>query len=289
VLHDEFRLVPVSSGVGLAVREFVPTGGAKEPTFVLVHGLASNSLMWTGVGRRVAEAGHRAVAIDLRGHGRSSKPDDGYDMATVADDVALLIDELGLDRPIVAGQSWGGNVVIELAFRHGDKVRGVVPVDGGMIHLKDRFSEWEECREEMKPPHLLGMAFSRLEGAIRSSNTDWPEEGIQGTLGCFQVLADGSVAPWLTFDRHIMVLKGLWDHTPRERFPDIATPVLWFPADSGQVRWTADKQAGIEDAISMLSRSRAHWFSPAHHDVHAQQPQAVAQALLDAVSEGFFS
>jgi pimeloyl-ACP methyl ester carboxylesterase len=289
VLHDEFRLVSLSSGVELAVREFESAPGDKEPSFLLVHGLASNSLMWTGVGRRLAAVGHRAVAVDLRGHGRSSKPDGGYDMATVADDVAAMIDALGLERPIVAGQSWGGNVVIELAHRHGGKVRGVVPVDGGMIHLKERFPEWDDCREQMKPPHLAGMAFSRMEGVIRSSHTDWPEEGIQGTLGCFEVRRDGTIAPWLTFDRHIKVLKGLWDHSPRDRFPQIETPVLWFPADGGQVRWTADKKAGIDEAISMLSRSRAHWFAPAHHDVHAQQPEAVTNALLNAVTEGFFS
>jgi pimeloyl-ACP methyl ester carboxylesterase len=56
--------------------------------------------------------GHTVVAVDQRGHGRSSKPDDGFDMATVAHDLELLVGELGLDRPIVAGQSWGANVVV---------------------------------------------------------------------------------------------------------------------------------------------------------------------------------
>jgi pimeloyl-ACP methyl ester carboxylesterase len=287
---DDFRLVPLSSGVELAVREFAPAAAAlAEPAFLLLHGLASNSLMWTGVARRLAAAGHRAVAVDLRGHGRSSKPDTGYDMATVADDVALLIDALGLDRPIVAGQSWGGNVVIELAARHGDAVRGVVPVDGGMIELGSRFADWDACREQMAPPKLIGTPLTRIEGAIRGANKDWPEEGIQGTLGCFEVRADGTIAPWLTFDRHIMVLHGLWEHVPRLRFPLIGRPVLWVPADSGKVSWTADKRAGIDEAIGLLAKSRAHWFPDAHHDVHAQKPDDVTQALLAAVNDGFFA
>jgi pimeloyl-ACP methyl ester carboxylesterase len=285
--QDDFRLVPLSSGVELAVREFTPARPS-EPTFLLVHGLASNSLMWTGVGRRLAAAGHRAVSVDLRGHGRSSKPDTGYDMATVADDVALLIDALGLDCPIVAGQSWGGNVLIELAARHGDAVRGVVPVDGGMIDLGSRFADWDACKEQMAPPKLIGTPLTRIEGAIRGANKDWPEEGIQGTLGCFEVRADGTIAPWLTFDRHIMVLRGLWEHVPRTRFPVINKPVLWFPADSGKVSWTADKRAGVDEAIGLLAKSRAHWFVDAHHDVHAQKPDAVTAALLAALSDGFF-
>jgi len=45
--------------------------------FVLVHGLASNARLWDGVARRLAGAGHSSAAVDLRGHGRSDKPDTG--------------------------------------------------------------------------------------------------------------------------------------------------------------------------------------------------------------------
>ena len=61
--------------------------------------------------------GHPVVTVDLRGHGRSSKPDGPYDVPTVAGDLAALIERLELDRPVVAGQSWGGNIVLELAVR----------------------------------------------------------------------------------------------------------------------------------------------------------------------------
>ena len=284
------RLVKVADGIDLRVIEWEPVDPSAGSTeFVLVHGLASNARMWEGVGSRLAAAGHRSVAVDLRGHGRSSKPEGPYDTPTVADDVVLLLDLLGFERPIVAGQSWGGNVVVELAFRHPGRTAGIVPVDGGFIDLQGRFPEWEDCERVMAPPKLAGTALARIEEYFRKANADWPPEGISGGLANFEVREDGTIAPWLTFERHIQVLRGLWEHHPRSRFPELTEPVLWCPADSGEVAWTTSKRAALEEAERLLARSRTHWFSPAHHDIHAQQPDRLVEVLLGELADGFFS
>ena len=125
--------ITVAPGVELAADRWTPSPAGRaagdEPgaTFLLVHGLASNARMWDGVAEALVAMGHPVVTVDLRGHGRSSKPDDGYDVPRVADDLATLIARLDLDRPIAAGQSWGGNVVLELAARHPAAVRGDRP------------------------------------------------------------------------------------------------------------------------------------------------------------------
>ncbi|MBU6317382.1 MAG: alpha/beta fold hydrolase, partial [Acidobacteria bacterium] len=64
--------------------------------FLLVHGLASNARLWDGVAESLASAGHTVVAVDQRGHGLSSKPDGGYDFATVVADLVTLTQALGL-------------------------------------------------------------------------------------------------------------------------------------------------------------------------------------------------
>ena len=76
----ETRRVPVAPGIDLAVDTWPPTVPAAAATsdaapFVLVHGLASNARMWDGVACELADRGHLAVTVDLRGHGRSAKPD----------------------------------------------------------------------------------------------------------------------------------------------------------------------------------------------------------------------
>jgi pimeloyl-ACP methyl ester carboxylesterase len=93
--------------IKLSVREW--PGEGRE--FLLVHGLASNACTWERVGRNLSARGHRAVAIDQRGHGLSDKPDNGYGFDEVTSDLCAAIDSLGMQRPVIAGQSWGGNVV----------------------------------------------------------------------------------------------------------------------------------------------------------------------------------
>ena len=125
------RRVVISGDFGLRALFWLPaqvTGAG----FLLVLGLASNARLWDGVAHRLAGAGRTAVAIDLRGHGRSDKPDTGYDFATISEDLRLLIGAIGLDRPVLVGQSWGANVVLDFAVRHPDLTRGIVLVDGGL-------------------------------------------------------------------------------------------------------------------------------------------------------------
>lgn len=279
------RHVRVAPGVELAVDRWA---GNAAPSFLLVHGLASNARMWDGVATRLTGAGHAVLTIDLRGHGRSSKPDAGYDVATVADDIGGLIDALALDRPVVAGQSWGGNVVLELAARHPDAVRGIALVDGGWIDLQAAFPNWESCRTALAPPRLLGRHPGEVERFLRAAHPDWPETGIRGSLANFEVRADGTIAPWLTFERHMAVLRGLWEHRPRERYGAVRTPVLLVPADTGEADRTPRKRAEVAAALSELRDAAVHWVA-GDHDIHAQHPGELAVMLQSHARDGIFA
>ena len=134
----ETMRLPVDAGIGLSARRWPATGG-EQPPMLLVHGLASNARMWDGVGDALARLGHEVAAVDLRGHGQSEKPDSGYDFGTVTTDLRDVARGLGWERPVVVGQSWGGNVAVELAARAPGAVRGVAGIDGGAIDLRARF------------------------------------------------------------------------------------------------------------------------------------------------------
>ena len=280
----------LASGVELHAVHWEPVSTSPDDPvpFLLVHGLASNARLWDGVAEHLARRGHPVVAIDQRGHGRSSKPDDGYDMTTVADDLRLLIDVLGWERPAVAGQSWGGNVVLELAWSHPDAVSMIACVDGGFIDLGGRFPDWDDAAAALAPPRLAGTPVTDITRWLEVSASDWPEAGRQGTLANFEVRDDGTIAPWLTFERHLTVLRGLWEHQPSSRYPEIGVPTLLIGADTGDVAWSASKHDAVDHAIASLPRGRAVWFRPAHHDVHAQQPDAVGDLLRRATTDPSF-
>lgn len=258
-----------------------------RPSVLLVHGLASNARLWDGAADALVELGYHVIAVDQRGHGRSDKPDEGYDMQTVADDLASLITALQLERPVVAGQSWGGNVVIELSHRHPHLVRGVCAVDGGLIQLRDRFDDWESCASVLAPPALAGTQFSRFEAMIRSAYRGWPETAVHGTLANMEVLADGTIRPWLSRERHMKVLRGLWDHSPQTIIPTLSRPVLFTPADSGTQQSVTKRDE--YDRAATQHHVRVDWFSPAHHDLHAQYPERWANVLHAHISGGFLA
>ena len=267
------RRVTLDNGISLRVIE----RGEGEPRWLLVHGLASNARLWDGVATRLASAGAATVAVDQRGHGLSDRPDEGYDMATVADDLARLVTALGWERVVLAGQSWGGNVVLEALARHPDRFLGAVCIDGGFIRLRDRFDDWESCAEALAPPHLIGTPVEEMRGWVDRSAHDWPEEGRLGTMANFEVRADGTIAPWLTRQRHMAILEGMWNHDPVAAISGVEAPVHVIAADTGD-RWF-DKNAAIEQLAAAASDIEVTWFRPAHHDVHAQQPDAVAEVM----------
>src|SRR5207302_8367727 len=76
--------------------------------------------------------GHQVVAVDLQGHGRTADIDRPIDARLMADDIAALIDHLGLERPDVVGYSLGGGVALHTAVRHPAKIRRLVAVSANI-------------------------------------------------------------------------------------------------------------------------------------------------------------
>jgi pimeloyl-ACP methyl ester carboxylesterase len=294
----ETRRIAGSGGIELAVDVWpVPQGAAAErPGFLLVHGLASNARLYDGVAARLAGAFHAAAELDLRGHGRSDKPDDGYDYDTMCADLAAVLDALALRpgpaefaRPVVVGQSFGGNLVLELAARYPERLSGVACIDGGTIDLGKRFFSWDDVSAALAPPKMEGTRYEELERRFSEWHPDWPEAGIEASLANFEVRPDGTVAPWLTLDRHLKILRSMWESRTSELYPKVKVPVLLLPADSPgtPAAWSESKREGTDEALAALERAQVHWFSPADHDVHAQHPDQVAEVLLGAAATLF--
>lgn len=279
--------VPVAPGVALHVER--RDGRPEAPPFVLVHGLASNLRLWDGVAEELHARGHTVVAVDQRGHGRSDAPESSYDMDTAVADLLALLDALALPRPVVAGQSWGGNVVLELAWRQPGAVRGIACVEGGVIELADWFPTWEACLAALTPPRLDHLTRAELEARMRAGSPQLPDRAIAAALECFRVREDGRVEPRLARHRHLQIVRSLWEHRPSTRWAGLQAPTLLVLADTGDEARTAAKRRAEAQAWAAAPRLRAHWFSPAHHDVHSQFPDRVADVLTTATREGFFA
>jgi pimeloyl-ACP methyl ester carboxylesterase len=95
------------------------------PAMILLHGGLGSGEMFGPVIPALADH-HQVIVPDLQGHGRTADIDRPLDVRLMADDIAALIDHLGLDRPDVVGYSLGGGVAWQVAMRHPDKVRRMV-------------------------------------------------------------------------------------------------------------------------------------------------------------------
>jgi non-heme chloroperoxidase len=97
----------------------------KGPVVTFSHGWPLNADAWDGQMFFLAQNGFRVVAHDRRGHGRSSQPSSGNDMDGYADDLAAVIETLGLKDATLVGHSTGGGEVARYIGRHGtERVAG---------------------------------------------------------------------------------------------------------------------------------------------------------------------
>ncbi|MGL5859264.1 MAG: alpha/beta fold hydrolase [Angustibacter sp.] len=268
------------------------SGGTGPPAgrpFLLVHGLSSNAQVWDDVAGRLAGAGREVVAVDLRGHGRSGAPRGGYDTDTSADDLARLCRLLGWTAdvgraPVVAGQSWGGNVALALATAgHPDVTPAAVAlVDGGWLALGRRFATFEDCWAQLAPPRFDDLRYDDLADRIRRAHPDWPVAGVRGTLANLRRLPDGGVAARLDRAHHREILRSMWAQDPAERYSRLRVPTLLLPAGEPAAVSSpaAEKTAGVAQLLAAVPTAEVRWYPGADHDLHAQYPDQVAADLL---------
>ena len=269
-----------SGGVRLSGLDWRPEREDGAP-FLLVHGLASRSRLWDGVAAALARLGHRAVAVDQRGHGLSDHPDDGYDFPTLAEDLRAWVDQLGLRRPVLAGQSWGASVVLVAGAHLADAVAGVVLVDGGVGALGDAFDDWESARTALAPPSMDGLGLDAFETMFRSRAHDWPESGVVGAMAVVRPVGDGTVAPYLSRERHLRILRHLYELRPVDHYGEVTAPITALLASDGPPGFARLKRDGVQALRERQPRARVHWLDGVH-DLHAQQPATVAGVLRDA-------
>jgi non-heme chloroperoxidase len=120
-------------GVSLHV---VETGETKRPAILLLHGISQTWLAWHRQLNSELATDFRIVAMDLRGHGRSSKPRNAYqDSRLWADDIRAVIEALELDRPILCGWSYAPLVILDYVRHYGDDDISGMQFIGGVTRL----------------------------------------------------------------------------------------------------------------------------------------------------------
>ena len=147
--------------------------GAGEPAVVLLHGLFENRTYYTAQTKHLASR-HRVLSIDLRGHGESDVPDDGYSIDVIADDVISLCRQAGITHAVFCGHSFP--VALRIAVRRPELVAGLVLLDGVVLlpdEVRERQAVFAQVLEtEEGRDAAVGYFASRAATAVERVSAD---------------------------------------------------------------------------------------------------------------------
>ncbi len=124
---SEPRMVK-AKGDGIKIQLAIREGKRKQ--ILCVHGITANSRFWDCLASALA-IHHRVIAMDLRGRGLSDKPPTGYSIEHHCKDILALMNDQGLERPVLMGHSLGAFISLVFAAQHPQRVDRLILVDGG--------------------------------------------------------------------------------------------------------------------------------------------------------------
>ncbi len=268
-------------GVGLHYLEWMPESASHQPSLLLLHGLSSNARYWERLARHFPR--RRLVALDQRGHGLTGQPPrvpsfpDGYAIDELLKDVDFVIAELGLEKPVVVGHSWGATVALELVGTHPDSAGGLVFIDGPVQSAANLFS-WEEAQKIMQPPLPRFISF---EEAVSQSKQDF-EGAWDQDLESFvkaRIVSDGDrLVLTLTAPVRLELLRGLYEAQPDVLWPRVEVPAAALLARHGPARIASSREMGAARLAELAPNVEVRWYeSP--HDIPLFMPAEVASAI----------
>ncbi len=165
----------IAGGGGVQLH-VVETGNSRGRPILFIHGTSQCWLQWSRQMNSSLVEDHRLVALDMRGHGLSDKPRDGYhDSKLWADDINAVIQLLKLDHPVLCGWSYGPLVFLDYIRHYGEHRIGGIHFVGGITKLGS-----EEAMSVLTPEFLS------LVPQFFSTETETSVGGLEGLLRlCF--------------------------------------------------------------------------------------------------------
>ncbi|NED10169.1 alpha/beta hydrolase [Streptomyces sp. SID9124] len=250
----------VRDGVRLVCRD----GGGPGRPLLLLHGLAGHAGEWDALAELLAPR-HRLVAVDQRGHGASERRPQDVSRTAYVDDVVAVVRDLGLERPVLIGQSLGGHTAMLTAAAHPELPGAVVLVEAGCggpnPALDEHIGGWLDSWPVPFPSREAAAAFFG---------------GGPAGAGWAAGLVERDDGWWPRFDRDVMVgsIAELTQRSFYEEWDRVSCPALLVLARKSFIPG--------EEVNEMLRRrpaTHAASVPGTGHDLHLERPEALYGAL----------
>jgi pimeloyl-ACP methyl ester carboxylesterase len=248
-----------------AVIHYFDSEGSGRPV-LLLHGLAGHAGEWLGTMRHLSPR-YRTVALDQRGHGRSTRMPDDLSRDAFVDDVAAVIAAAAIDRPVILiGQSMGAHTAFLTAARYPHLVSHLVMIEGDigggddeqLAGLRKALASWPVPF----PTYDSAMQFFGSDNALGRAWADG-----------FEQRADGL---WPRWNIDVMV-RTMVPVLTREYWPEwesLPHPTLLILGQTGSI-----DPVQVDRMLAVRPATRRVTIAGAGHDVHLDQPRAWLHAL----------
>ncbi len=271
---------------GLRMR-YLDWGGDGTPTLAL-HGLAS-SAHWYDIVAPMLAGACRIVAPDQRGHGQTTQATDGYDWHSVASDAVGLMDTLGIERAVVFGHSWGGNVAVSVAAHYPERVSALVMIDGGFFSPQMLpGATWEAFSQRLAPRDVSGTRTEFLARISAQLAMCWNED-VERIVQTMVYEQDGQIYDILRPENQAQVIRAMWDDPASGKWPRIQCPALIVPAGASPERYHTEfaqmRRRMVDMAADAIPNGSVHWIPNTIHDIGYHKPRALADAVLAFLDE----
>lgn len=249
------------NGTTLAYYE---AGDPKGPALVLLHGFTDNARSWSLM-LPYLDPRYRIIAVDLRGHGRSSAPECCYALSDMAYDIHLLLDRLSIAKASVVGHSLGSILAQALAEHYPEQVDKVVLV-----------SSTSTTAEVSKEGSWLATQIAALRAPI-DPDSAFMREWYSNPLPVDEAFLHRERAESAAVPLHVWrgVLQALQLTEFGRELPKLKAPVLILHGSQDSL-FDAGAQAALRKA---LPDAKFHAFTDAGHNLAWEHPQAAAEQI----------
>ena len=257
---------------------YLEDNNKSDTTLLMIHGLSSSCFLWTPLIKELNKHKFNIYAIDLKGHGLSGKPENGYSMKSLSEDVINFIKKMKLNNVIIIGQSMGADLGVLVSTKINDKIIGCIGIDGGAINLKQKFLIKKIALKALEPPNMEGIDKDIMLNRMREHRKDWSEEAIQGQFSIFEVDNNNKIKKRLKLENHMKILNGLWDNSSIENLLASKVPIYLILVKF-DLNLNKFKNKDVKIEIKQVDGD---------HDIHAQKPKLVSDLIMKKIKGNFF-
>ncbi|WP_201008448.1 alpha/beta fold hydrolase [Paenibacillus glycanilyticus] len=263
--------ITLPSGISLA---YYDSRTDEKPVVVLLHGYCGSSAYWERVAEPLARQA-RIIALDLRGHGRSSAetgPEETNSMELYADDLAAMLEQLKINKACVLGHSLGGYITLAFAERFEEKLSafGLVhstPLPDGDAAKENRDNAVAAIKKDGISAFVEGLVPKLYSPDNKSAMPDQVERSIAIGRGTSAAGAIGAA-------------KGMKDRPDRtEVLKRTTLPVLLLAGEQDQI--IPAERTFVVDGANVTREKLAD----AGHMGMVERPEAFAEAVLSFINK----